>query len=539
MISQLLTNQTCFQLNTPASLISVKLPDVHFENSLDLALKLREHLGNDIFMSHRDATYIDQVRGHFLIILAASSFSLNQKYFFLRISSAMLPKRLLNIFPSLYLVLCSLVTVIASNPSAIADSDLICHTDRAAECYPRIFQPTTSFQIVHDDQDLPAGLHIRMNLTSGVKEAKLNEPDEDPVGHAADLVIVDDLPSTAHELQDQTNPQDALLPLLPHSHELQDQTHPQDAQLPRLPYFESSEGSLFASGISTLKSSPLSDTETLIPALSDLQDLAHSAHWGLTVTRDSTICRLLLQLLSPSFSTSDLELRSAAALLLGTAIHNNPPALTAALTHFYNDEWPNGPLEAVIVALAHEQLPSILARMVFLLSGLCQDEAQMRRFLDAGGLDLLAKLFDAENAGVDERDRLRGKIANFIFDNFMQIDATTEDFGTSNQNIETDANAQEFQSYLDKEEPWVNLEAEDAKPVNAAKLETNRGNLERDLKPWFHLFEKSINKIEGKNKSETNSMTAGALENIHSAHLALKKKLKAHSSFVQDRQTEL
>lgn len=442
----------------------------------------------------------------------------------------MFPKRLLNIIPSLYLLLSSLFAVTALDPSPKADSDLICHTDRAAECYPRTFQPTTSFQIIQDDQDLPPGLHIRMNLTSGVKEAKLNVPDEDPVGHAADLVIVDDFPNTAHELQDQTSPQDAQPPHLPDFESLEDAF---------FPHFESSEGTLFASGVSTLKSSSLSDAEAIIPALSDLQDLAHSAHWGLTLTRDSTICHRLLQLLSPSHSTSNLELKSAAALLLGTAIHNNPPALTAALTHFYNDEWPTGPLEAVILAIAHEQLSSILTRMVFLLSGLCQDEAQMRKFLDAGGLDLLAKLFDAENAGADERDRLRGKIANFIFDNFLQTDATTKDFETRNQEMDTEADAREFPSHLDKEDPWVKLEAEGEKPVNAAEVETNRGNLERDLKRWYHLFETSLTKVEHKNKSEINSMTASALENIHSAHLALKEKLEAQSSFLQDSPPEL
>lgn len=431
----------------------------------------------------------------------------------------MFPKRPLSILPSLYLLLCSVLAVTALKPSTKADDDLICHTDRAAECYPRTFQPTTSFQIVHDDQDLPPGLHIRMNLTSGVKDAKLNEPDEDPVGHAADLVIVDDFPNTAHELQDQTNPQ--------------------DAQTPRAPHFESSEGTLFASGVSTLQSASLSDAETIIPALSDLQDLAHSSYWGVTLARDSTICHILLQLLSPSISTSNFELRSAAALLLGTAIHNNPPALTAALTHFYNDEWPNGPLEAVILALAHEQLPSILTRIVFLLSGLCQDEAQMRKFLDAGGLDLLAKLFDAENAGVDERDRLRGKIANFIFDHFLQIDTTTKDFSTLNPDMNIDTNAQDFKSHLDKEDPWVKLEAEGENLASTGELRRGWENLERDLKRWCHLFETSMTKVESIKKSEISSMTASALESIQGAHLALKEKFGAHGSYFRDIQQEL
>lgn len=363
-----------------------------------------------------------------------------------------------------------------------------------------------------------------MNLANGVKEAKLNEPDEDDSGgHAADLVVVNDFPNSAREFQDQTNPQHA---------------HP-----PRPPHLESSEGTLFASRVSALKSSSLSDTKVLVPALSDLQDLAHSSHWGVTLTRDSTICHILLQLLSPSISTSSLELRSAAALLLGTAIHNNPPALTAALTHFYNDEWPNGPLEAVILALAHEQLPSILTRMVFLLSGLCRDEAQMRKFLDGGGLDLLAKLFDAENAGAaDDWDRLRGKIANFIFDNFLQIEATTKNLGGLNQDINTgDANAQEFESQLDKEDPWVKIEAEEGeKPVNGAELQTNWEELKGDLRHWCPLFEKSMTQIEGKkNKEEISPMTASALENIHSAYLALEEKLGARGSCLQDTPQEL
>lgn len=358
-----------------------------------------------------------------------------------------------------------------------------------------------------------------MNLANGVKEAKLNEPDEDDARHVADLVVLDDSPETAHELQDQSKPQ--------------------RADPPRAPHFESSEGTLFASAVSTLKSSSLSDTNTLIPTLSDLQDLAHSSHWGLTLTRDSTICHLLLQLLSPSISTSALELRSAAALLLGTAIHNNPPALTAALTHFYNDEWPNGPLEAVILALAHEQLPSVLARMVFLLSGLCQDEAQMRKFLDAGGLDLLAKLFDAENAGTDERDRLRGKIANFIFDHFLQNDAPTESLGTLIHDMNSGVNDQEIESKLDKEDPWVKVEAEVEAPVDAAELQKNLGDLKRDLKRWCLLFETSLTKEKGKNKAEINSMAASAFESIHSAYLALDDKLGARDGCLQDSQQEL
>lgn len=429
----------------------------------------------------------------------------------------MLRIRCPNIIPSIFLLLCSLFTTTALHPSPKADLDLICHSNHASECYPRIFQPTTSFQTVHDDQNLPPGLHIRMNLATGVKEAKLNEPDTESAGHAADLVIVDDVPNKAPELREQTNP---------------DHAHP-----PRPPHFDSSEGVLFASSAALLKSTSLSDSDTLLPALSDLQDLAHSSHWGVTLTRDSTICHLLLQLLSPSvtLSNSTVDLRSAAALLLATAVHNNPPALTAALAHFYNDEWPNGPLEAVILALAHEQLPTLLARMVFLLSGLCRDEAQVRKFVDVGGLDLLAQLFDAENAGADARDRLRGKIANFILDNFLQDDATAKDSNNFGQEMKTVIQPEEIKPQKEEDDSWVKLETEDNKLANSAEWERNPSELRQHLKRWCALFQTSSTHLGS--KTDNDSTTTQALESIRDAQRALEKKLEAYgSSCLQDHQ---
>ena len=74
----------------------------------------------------------------------------------------------------------SLASASASQPSASpsADYDLICHTNDAKDCYPRVFQPTDEFQVVHDDQELPSGLHVRLNIWTGTKEAKINVPSE-------------------------------------------------------------------------------------------------------------------------------------------------------------------------------------------------------------------------------------------------------------------------------------------------------------------------------------------------------------------------
>lgn len=50
--------------------------------------------------------------------------------------------------------------------------DLLCSNDG---CYPLIFEPTTEWQIIKPEQRLPAGLDIRVNLETGLKEAKIGD----------------------------------------------------------------------------------------------------------------------------------------------------------------------------------------------------------------------------------------------------------------------------------------------------------------------------------------------------------------------------
>ena len=102
--------------------------------------------------------------------------------------------RLSSVLPILLaFILQSKVHGFAPISSPPASTELICHTTLASECYPAIFQPTEHFQRIHDDQSIPPGLHVRMNLATGLKEARLNVPEPPGTSHA-ELVIIDDLP---------------------------------------------------------------------------------------------------------------------------------------------------------------------------------------------------------------------------------------------------------------------------------------------------------------------------------------------------------
>lgn len=348
---------------------------------------------------------------------------------------------LLKLPASLLLCLLSLSTAQAKSPvpSPEASTDLICHTAHASECYPAIFQPTIHFKRIHDDQSLPPGLHVRMNLATGLKEARLNvpEPDDTP---KADLVIIDDVkPSRIEagrreeeggggkgfvEVEEEDVP----------TEDIQDQSFP-DRDYPYLPdIFDPEESSLFSSATnSLLSSSPCTlaegSPESFLSTLTTLTDLCHSHHWGLSLTRSPSLVQKLINTLNPPFSFPDIptEIRSAAALLLGTAIQNNPEARNALLSHTKNTtEEPTQTLMQAILSTLQtplETLPTLHTRTLFLLNQLSHAPTQLTTFLSTSGLSTLHTLFSPPSTSIQPDlhncIKLRQRIANFMLDHAL------------------------------------------------------------------------------------------------------------------------
>lgn len=314
-----------------------------------------------------------------------------------------------------------LLSARATVPSPKASTELICHTNHASECYPQTFQPTEKFQTVHDDQHLPPGLHVRMNLATGVKEARLNAPVSGENDISSGLTIIEDSDLLGYE---SAKSQDSTI-----RHE--------DAQFQQpipVPPHNMGESSLFSESIHQVKYQSSAGTDRLLTALRDLEDLSHSYHWGLMLAKDVDLIHRLFQLLLPS--QLSLEVRSLAALVFGTAIQNNLAALSAALSQFYTDEWPEGPLQAVILALLHEQAPLLLNRMMLLLSALCQDEDQLKQFLEAGGLEILIRIYGLQSADADDNYKLKKKVSHFLVD---RLKRPTSENADDNEVEELDA----------------------------------------------------------------------------------------------------
>ena len=409
----------------------------------------------------------------------------------------------LDYFPVLLAIVFSFLGAHATVPSPRASSDLICRTSNAADCYPSIFQPTEEFQVIKDDQSLPPGLHVRLNLATGVKEARLNVPE--PEDAHSDLVIVEkpepEEPIPESQLVDKS--EDIHVPLH------HDQSILDDTPRIRTPPFGLGEASTFEESMSQLRNLPSSNPNyDPTPALTALQDLCHSADWGLKLTKDSNVTRLLVH----SFRdvSQKLAVRSGAALLLATAIQNNPDALAAAISHFYNDEWPTGPLDAVLLAFMHEQSTSLLIRTVFLLSSLCQDQNQLVKFVNMGGLRILIEVFPDGDISQPDHDKLRGKIANFILDHIAGLDqaALRAEAAKHSHSLDVSTNAPTTAD----DDDWVVVPD---KPTTAVDLRWEVGQ-------WELALRKASEDLSNKDSNEAKT----ALASVVDAHKALREQIK-------------
>ncbi|MCJ1408975.1 hypothetical protein MMC19_003052 [Ptychographa xylographoides] len=420
-----------------------------------------------------------------------------------------------NILPIICTVLALSFNIRASDSPQTATADLICHTSHVSECYPKLFQPTNKFQVVHDDQDLPPGLHVRINLTTGKKEAKLNvdaESDQRLLASAMDVAIVDPPePSFDTVGSSQLGSYDIV-----GTSQLGQKVMDAGGQGSIRPIASNSaDGTKFEASKMQIKTATSDKPELISSALDTLEDLSHDIYWGLKLAQDSDVIFKLVSLLSNN--NSDSNIKGAAALVFGTAIQNNPAAFTAALSHFYNDEQPSGPMEAILAALIHEQLPQLLTRFVYLLSALCQDQTHLWKFVNGRGLDILTTIFDAENAGQDGKDKLRGKIANFVLDHFLQQDS----FHKSEAETAHRQASEEIKSNLGHEDPWIIPDAYDGFyewPRNTSP-KFQPLNIAQKLQPWCGKFSQAYKYFSYRGSTSTSS------ENVREAHVALQKKL--------------
>lgn len=315
---------------------------------------------------------------------------------------------------------------VSSNPSNqnTDAGDLICHTDNPAECYPRVFQPTDEFQAVKPDQEIPSGLHVRLNVWTGEKEAKINIPDE--VDPALEGLPVDNAVVTVE--QDPS----------PHA----------EPQIPKgAPEYEPVgaikeppvEAAGFFKSLDLIKKGPGADAAGFRNALESLE-LASDIYYGLKLTEDSEAVKSLLCLMAGEDASgmATLDDRQAAARILGAAVQNNVKALAEL-----EKSWPglmastcpsaSKNLETAYYAsfmptiddlarLSPEEYSRAVSRVgsaVFAAKGLIQNAAIRDDFIAKGGMK---NLLEVLAAGDERWAPAQRKVGHLLLDTFLDAE---------------------------------------------------------------------------------------------------------------------
>ena len=304
--------------------------------------------------------------------------------------------------------------------SATVSTDLICHTTDPNDCNPAIFSPTKQFQIIHDDQSIPPGLHVRMNLATGLKEARLNVPEKaDNDDDAAAVVVID------HGSGRENWEQQLLGSLNEEKFVVQAQQpsyNPFERVGGRPPTSPSARDDIVAATSRILSASLREDSQAILEDLDFLSDVAHDAEWGAQIVQDQRTSAALLEFMDPREAIHNAKISHATALLLGNALQNNDDALRA----FFAYPRVSSHIMTVVLKAMKYSLGSVTDRpdvvyanrLTFLLSQLCRDSSQLEKFVSGDGPFAISEMLKIEADGTEAeiKKKLRTRIANFVAD---------------------------------------------------------------------------------------------------------------------------
>ena len=307
----------------------------------------------------------------------------------------------------------------AAQPSPYADTDLICHTSNPKDCYPRIFQPTEDFQTVHDDQQLPNGLHVRVNIWTGKKEAKINVPGEEDAsleGLPVDRGIV------------LVEPEQPDAPQVPNSAPIYE-------AIGKVKEPEPGHESLsFSNALKMLKNDTSGSEGAFDDALEGLEEISHDIYYGLKIAEDPEVLRALFCLMADHSTPSIEEVTprdQQAAAIIGSALQNNPLALKEVAQQWDDlmaskcprDGTPlrQGFYSTFVPAAEDTQDPKLAASKakatVAAINGLIKDDGIRAEFLRNAGMQrLLEVLMMPENQEWAGAQRKAGQL---VLDNFL------------------------------------------------------------------------------------------------------------------------
>jgi len=306
-----------------------------------------------------------------------------------------------------------------------AHRDIICSKIDPKDCYPKIFVPTEHFQDIREGQDIPPGLHVRLNIATGQKEARLNVPME-----GEDTSHLDGLPT-----------EQAVVVVEPPANIEEEPEAEQPVIPPNAPAFQSAgkivppppssgDMSVFTKAMLMVQM----ETRFFDTALDDLVELSHDIYYGVEIVKDGPVLEKLVCFLlgsgSEQLKAKEQQRDHKAATILASALQNNPTALKEAETYSSSlinpicrvdgsEKLKAGHGEFVYrlrSKLGSEKDPATLKAKISAISNLLKIPTFQDYFLSKQGMELLLAIFLKKG---EQWDGVRKKISECVTDNFL------------------------------------------------------------------------------------------------------------------------
>ncbi|NXG72421.1 SIL1 factor, partial [Baryphthengus martii] len=277
-----------------------------------------------------------------------------------------------------------------------------------------VFYPTHQWQALRPGQAVPAGSHVRLNLQTGEREAKLAEsPDgkgdtgEERRRKRLGKVDIDSNSYTSQELK-------KALAKMKESEKAERKAHEEEVRKKFRPIEQLKEEfeklnvkmetdyEIMVKLISKFNSSA-STLDEKVAALYDLEYYVHQVD-----NAKDFLSMGGLQLVIEGLNRTEAALKEHAAFVLGAALSGNPKVQIEAIE--------GGALQKLLVILATEQPLPVKKKALFALSSLLRHfPYAQQQFLKLGGLQVLRSLFRQKGM-----ETLHVRVVTLLYDLIME-----------------------------------------------------------------------------------------------------------------------
>lgn len=323
------------------------------------------------------------------------------------------------------LLVCPARATTSSLPSPaeeLHDPEIVCSPSDPSDCYPKVFVPTDWFQVIREGQDIPSGLHIRLNVHTGEKEAKLYDSDE-KIDSSLEGLPVDGAVMVV--TQEGTPQEDAKIPPnAPKYDPVGKIKEPED------PGSKDDHATFSVSmmELHRMGRNGLIPEELFVKNLIELEELAHDIYFGLQIAQDVDAIKSLLCLMTPETQSSEPLLTEAerlAAAIIGAATQNNPSAVEQISKNWAvlaRSKCYGKPSSNILTDKFYQSVvtsdPRTTRAKIAALNGLVKDETIKKEFLKSGGMSKLLGVITQDN-GNRNWEGAKTKIGHFVLDNFL------------------------------------------------------------------------------------------------------------------------